>query len=214
MAEHGISAHRQDTVYDVDLERLADMYAGAALNAAGDVPAQLTLLEGLESLVGDVLGAHPELEGLFRSEFISADEKRDMLDRLFAGKAPEGLLNLLKVMARHGRLGIVRAVARSARKLLDQRTNRVRVKMETALPLDPALQDELLGSLRQMLGAEPIVETSVNPELLAGFVVRVGDRIYDASARTNIERARRGMIVHAVEAIQHHSHTIFEQSEP
>lgn len=204
---------KHDTVFDVDLERLADVYARGALDASGDTSAQQQLVVELESLVAEVLDAHAGLEDLFESEFISVDDKRDMLDRIFGGGASTSLQNVLKVMTKHGRLGIIRAVVRSARKLLDERLGRVRVKMETALPMDEALQNEMAQSLQAMLGAEPIVETSVNPDLLAGFVVRVGDRIYDASARTNIERARRGMIAHATDAILQHSHSLFERSD-
>ena len=56
--------------------------------------------------------------------------------------------------------------------------------------------------MKQSLGAEPVITTVINPDLIAGFVVRVGDRVYDASARTSFERARTAMVARAVEAIQ------------
>ncbi|MCA9238534.1 MAG: ATP synthase F1 subunit delta [Planctomycetales bacterium] len=197
-------AHTQskhDTVFDVDLERLAGIYAQAALDAAGDGAGQGALIEELTSLRDDVLNSHPQLEELFRSELVSQDEKLAMIDEVFGGRASATLINMLKVMAKHGRLGIVRHVAKSAIALWQERSDRKHVLLETAEPVDAAMETEILGALRGMLGVEPDVTRRVNPELLAGFVVRVGDRVYDASARTRLERARQGMIERAAEAI-------------
>ena len=47
-----------------------------------------------------------------------------------------------------------------------------------------------------------MVHTVIDPDLIAGFVVRVGDQVYDASARTSLEQARTAMIANAVKAIQ------------
>ncbi|MAT69625.1 MAG: ATP synthase F1 subunit delta [Planctomycetaceae bacterium] len=193
--------HRHDTVFDVDLERLAGIYAAAALDAAGDPAAQGGLVEELVSLRDDVLRNHPDLEELFRSELVSQDEKLAMIDRVFGGRASATLVNVLKVMAHHGRLGIVRHVAQSAMQLWQERSGRKQVVLETAEPIDATVEGEILGTLRGLLGAEPDVTRRVNPELLAGFVVRVGDRVYDASARTRLERTRQNMIERAAEAI-------------
>lgn len=192
----------RETVFDVDVERLADIYAKAGLDAAGDASAQESLADEMEALVSDVLDAQPEFEDLCRSQLISKDEKIELLDRVFGQAASPQLLNLLKVMVRHGRLGAVRAVARSTRKLLNERIGRVLVTIETALPMDDALRSELVAKLQTMLNAEPVIESRVNPDLLAGFVVRAGDRVFDASARTDLDRARRRMVARAVETIQ------------
>ena len=53
-----------------------------------------------------------------------------------------------------------------------------------------------------MLGADPIVTQRVNPDLIAGFVIRVGDRVYDGSVQTRLEKMRLAMIERAVDAIQ------------
>ncbi|MBX3433968.1 MAG: ATP synthase F1 subunit delta [Pirellulales bacterium] len=190
-----------DTVFDVDLERLAGVYAHAALDAAGDLAGQGALVEELQSLLVDVLDRQPQFEELFRSGLVSEDEKTAMIDRVFSGRGSQTLLSMLKVMAAHGRLGILRPVIKAARELWHVRSGRLRIELTTASPVESSLESELLGSLRALLGAEPEVTRRVNPDLLAGFVVRVGDRVYDASARNRLELARQDMIDRAVEAI-------------
>jgi len=203
---------KHDHVFDVDAERLARVYAQAGLDAAGDLSAQESLAEELTSIVADVLEKHSEMEEIFRSELISKDEKLELLDRIFGGKASGSLLNLLKVMTKHGRLGMVRDVARSAYEMWEDRAGKVRVQLELPKPVDDALQSEILASLGKVLGGDPHVETTINPELLAGFVVRVGDKVYDASARTRLEKSRHGMVEHAIEAIQQHPEQFIDRA--
>ncbi len=118
------------------------------------------------------------------------------------GKVSTTTLNLLKVMARHKRLSLLRDVAKVSRKLWQARSGRIPVELETANPLDATLEKEILVAFGDVLGADPIVTQRVNPDLIAGFVIRVGDRVYDGSVRTRLERMRLNMIERAVDAIQ------------
>jgi F-type H+-transporting ATPase subunit delta len=202
MGEFIHTPHTHETVFDVSAERLARVYAEAALDAAGGRAEQDALMGELESLRTDILDRQPKLVELFASELVSEDEKFALLDRVFGGRASTLLLNFLKVLNKHGRLGMIRDVIAAARKLWETRSGRLPVHLETANPLSPELEQELLVSLTKVLGADPIVSASINPELIAGFVIRVGDRVFDGSVRTRLEAMRKGMIARATEAIQ------------
>ena len=194
----------REKVFDVKVERLARVYAQAALDAAGD--GQGEVIDELRSLVADVLNKFPGLDEIFDSALISMDEKLAMLDRLFA-RQPSGqlsvtTLNFLKVLTRHGRLSYLRDVVRSAEALWSDRNSRVQLELQLAHPLDGKLHEEVIASLRDTLGIDPIVTTRIDPDLIGGFVVRVGDKVYDASARTQLEKTRHAIIEQAVEHIQ------------
>ncbi|WP_428303661.1 ATP synthase F1 subunit delta [Lacipirellula sp.] len=192
----------QENVFDVDAERLARVYAEAGLNAAGSIAEQESVVAELEAVVRDVLSVDPRVGEIFSSELIDSDEKVGMLDRILGKQASPKTLNLLKVMARHERLGLLRDVAKAARKMWQQRSGRIPVELETANELDATLEKEILTAFGGVLGADPIVTQRVNPELIAGFVIRVGDRVYDGSVRTRLEKMRLAMIERAVDAIQ------------
>jgi len=213
MAEFHQTSRPQDTVFDVDAERLARVYAEAGLNAAGALDEQEALVDELESVVTDVIARDPRIAEVFGSQLIGGDEKTEMLDRIFGGQASTTTLNLLKVMARHKRLSLIREVARVARKLWLARSGRVPVQLETANQVDPALQQEILNAFGRVLGRDPIVTNRVNPDLIAGFVLRVGDRVYDGSVRTRLEHMRHGMINRAIEAIQRTPERFFTNTE-
>lgn len=202
MSEFIHADRNQENVFDVDAERLARVYAEAGLNAAGSIAEQESVVEELEAVVRDVLSYDPRVEEIFGSELIDAEEKIGMLDRILGNQASPKTLNLLKVIARHGRLSLVRDVAKSARKMWQDRSGRIPVELETANQLDAALEKEILAAFGGVLGADPIVTQRVNPDLIAGFVIRVGDRVYDGSVQTRLEKMRLAMIERAVDAIQ------------
>ena len=152
-----------ETVFDVDTEKLARVYAQAGLGAAGDNVDGL--MGELDSLVSEVLDKFPELEQVFGSALVSQEEKLGMLDRLFSGRLSTTTLNFLKVMAKHDRLGLVRHVVRSANVLWQERNNRVQVKVQSAFAMDAALTQELRNTLTKALDCEPIITTEVDPEL-------------------------------------------------
>ncbi len=200
----------RETVFDVDVEKLARVYAQAALDAAGDKEDEV--LDELQAAVTEVLDKHPEMEDVFGSALVSQDEKLGMLDRVFGSRVSETTLCFLKVLTKHDRLGVLRQVVRVAGQLWEQRSNRVPVQVELAIDLDASLHEEIVSSLRSSLGIEPVVTTKINPDLIAGFVVRVGDKVYDASTKTSLERSRQAMIHRAVEAIQSQPEQFLEKS--
>ena len=192
----------RETVFDVDVEKLARVYAQAVLNAAGDANAQTAVKEELQALVEEVLDRFGDFEQLFASELISQDEKQEMIDRVFGGQLSDTALSFLKVMGDHSRLGLLRQVVGSVQSVWAERNKRQPVEIELAQEATAPLLQELIDALKKSLGTEPVVKTKVNPDLIAGFVVRVDDQVYDASARTSFERARSDMVASAIEAIQ------------
>jgi F-type H+-transporting ATPase subunit delta len=191
---------------------LAGVYASAGLDAAGGIGEQEQVVDELEAIVGEVLTLDARMREIFASVLIAAEEKVSMLDRLFGGKVSTTTLNLLKVMARHKRLNLLRDVAKVSRKLWQDRSGRIPVELETANPLDAGLEKEILLAFGDVLGADPIVTQRVNPDLIAGFVIRVGDRVYDGSIQTRLEQMRLNMIERAVDAIQRNPRQFVDKS--
>jgi len=202
----------RETVFDVGAEQLARVYAKAALDAAGDKSAQDRMVDELSAIVEEILNKYPDIEQILSSALISEDEKLGVIDRVFDSQLSAVTLNFLKVMSKHNRLGILRNVVRSARELWTHRSGREAIELQVAQELDPALQQEVVESLRKMLGIDPVVTTIINPDLIAGFVVRVGDKVYDASTKASLERARQTMLAHAVETIQQQPQQFIDQS--
>ena len=185
----------------------AGTYARALLGAAEKAGAADQIVGELSSWVDDVLAKNKQLDGVLSSSMVDPAEKHRMLDRAIGPgakglKAHPVLLKFLKVMANHGRLGITRAVRNAAQAQLDTLRGRVEVLVTTASLLPESQTAALRDRLRTLLGGEPVVETKVDPQVIGGLIVRVGDNVYDGSVATNLARLREQLINRSVHEIQ------------
>lgn len=193
---------KHETVMDVTEEQVARVYAQAFLGVISASPNAVSQVEELASVVHDVLDRFPKLEQALKSSLVAQDQKEQLLGRVFGGKASTEVLNFLKVLSRHGRLGIVRQASRLVTKLHATQRGMTDVEIRVASPLDDTLRGEIQAHLRKMLGTEPVLSVKIDPSLIAGIVVRVGDRVYDGSVHNQLERARAAMIDRATEQIE------------
>jgi F-type H+-transporting ATPase subunit delta len=193
---------KHETVMDVTAERISRVYAIAFMEVAAKTAGAASLVDELGSLVTEVLDRFPRFEETLRSALVQPEEKEQMLDRLFGKRASNEVVNFLKVLSRHGRLELLRPIARTLKQLHAERSGQKEVELRVAIPLDDAVRREIENTLRKMLQAEPVVRVVVDPSLLAGMIIRVGDRVYDSSVNTQLEHARRQMIDRAVEKIE------------
>jgi F-type H+-transporting ATPase subunit delta len=188
------SAARHETVMDATSQRVAKVYAEALLAAADQRNQTDQVLEELGSLVEDVFRADPQLEAFLASGAISRKPKAEAIRRGFEGKASETFLNFLLVLNEHQRLDLLRAILRAARELRDERAGRLPVLVTSAAPLPDDQREQLLHDLRARYNKEPVLTLRVDPALLGGLVVRVGDWLYDASVRARLENIRKQLI--------------------
>jgi F-type H+-transporting ATPase subunit delta len=177
------AAHR---VVDVGAQRVARTYAQALLTAAekqGQAPA---VLEELESLVGDLFAALPQFEAFLSSLAISRTRKPSVIRSALQAQASPLVLNFLLVLNDHERLELLRPIAAAYRALYEERTGHIRVRVQSAVPLPDDQRQRLAEELRAKYQKEPILETSVDPDLLGGLVVQVGDWLCDGSVRSRV----------------------------
>ncbi len=187
---------------DAGVEHVAAVYAEAALGAAEKAGQTETFLAEFDSLLADVLDRFPKFEEVLASGLIPHEEKAEILDRTLGSQASSMFLTFLKVVSRHGRLDCVRAIHRQTHQLYDRLRGRVRVQVAAATPLGTELAGHIASQLRTLVEGEPILEQVVDPKLIGGVVVRVGDTVYDGSIATQLEAARREMIHRSAHEIQ------------
>ena len=191
MADNGPKQHAS---FDSGRQHLGAVYAKALLGATEKLGNTDSVLSELESLVADVLDKLPKFDAALSSPRIAQEEKVRILKRAFGGKMSPVLLNFLNVAAEHGRLDCLRAIAEGARRLYNQLRNRVEVNLQSAQPLTNQLRELIAVRLAQLLGREIDLQTGVDPDLLGGIVVRVGDTVYDGSLANKLKTMRGAAI--------------------
>ncbi|MEX2114394.1 MAG: ATP synthase F1 subunit delta [Pirellulales bacterium] len=191
----------RSTVINVAAQQVATVYAKALLGAAEKAGQAEAAVEELAA-VAETLVQFPKLEDVLSSALIDHEEKCQVLDRVFGSKVSSLVLDFLKVVSRHGRLDILRPVAQQSGLLYDELRGRVRVGLQTATPLADGQSQNLTAALRTLLGGEPLVEPTVDPALIGGVVLRVGDTVYDGSVARQLRQVREQMITRSIHEIQ------------
>jgi F-type H+-transporting ATPase subunit delta len=201
MAEQTVSADHE-TVLDTSAMQVAGVYAKAFLGATEAARQTEALVPELDSLVVDVLDRLPSLDTVLSSSMVAHDDKVRLIDRALGGRASPLLINFLKVLSAHGRLGILRQIRLAVQQQYDQMRGRVRVKVRTATPIDQRLADRIAQTVQAALGGQPVLERETDPNLIGGVVLRIGDTVYDASVSTQLEQMRTQMINRSIHEIQ------------
>jgi F-type H+-transporting ATPase subunit delta len=133
------------------------------------------------------------VEGVLASPKVpKADKVRLLRDAL--ADAPEEFRLFLAAVVKRGRQLLFGEIARQYLELLDLKFNRVRAGVTLAREMRPELQAEIKAALEARLGKEVIPTWSVDPAILGGVVVRLGDRVLDGSVRRRMMRLRRQLL--------------------
>jgi F-type H+-transporting ATPase subunit delta len=199
-AEHAQNAAGMNP--DVGVEHVAEVYARALMDAARNAGLVAAIHEEFGALVGRVLDRFPRFEALLTSATVSHEETVGIIGRVLGGRFSPLLVNFLKVLSKHGRLDCLRAIHRRWVLLYEQSLDRVRVQLATAQPLPADLAARIRLGLRAALGGEPILETAVDPGLIGGAVLRVGDTVYDGSIACQLKRLHHQILDRSVHEIQ------------
>ena len=180
------------TEFDIDKQRLGSTYAKAFLAAAEKQSVELeAIVEELDSLVDDVLKRFPGFEATLASSRVPPAEKEQLLDRVFQGRASETLLTFLKVVGGHGRLDCLRQIRAAARTELNRLRGRVAVQVTTAESLTDELRTQIVNKLQESTGVPVDLHCKVDPAIIGGLVVRVGDTVYDSSVLNQLAQLKR-----------------------
>lgn len=103
-------------------------------------------------------------------------------------------LNLARILIARGRSGSARAVAEAFGALADAHEGIAYADVTTAVPLEPAQVERIAAELGQSIGARVNVRPAVDPSIVGGMIVRIGDRIVDGSVKTRLRELRKDLV--------------------
>jgi len=185
---------KHETVFDtgVTQSRLARVYAESLLVAAAKQSPEAVEAIGAElDAFVRALTADAGVTTFIASPAVNKKSKAAALAAALQDNASDLLRSFVGVLTQNNRLGLLRSIAVALRQLLDDRAGRVRVKVTAAVELSDAQKSELTASLKSILGnQEPVLDVRVDPDLLGGMVVQVGDSVIDTSVRSRLQSIR------------------------
>lgn len=195
-------ANSIETVFDDESMHVGQVYAKALLAAAQAEGKVDSIVDHLESLVKDVLSKQPALSAAFVNPKIAVESNVGLLDRVFGRSMDPILLKALKVMARRRRLGMIASIQQAASKMRDESQGRLQVFVTTAQALDHSALNNLRDKLKTMLNAEVALTNKVDPSVIGGLLVRIGDTVFDGSVDGQLNQMKKATLAKAEQAIR------------
>jgi F-type H+-transporting ATPase subunit delta len=166
---------------------LARIWSDAVFKIAASRGVQDDVLEEWRGLV-ELLDRDPQLEAVLASPLVAGEEKRRLIEKGFRGRASDLFVDTLQVLGSKGRLGLLRPVAVAYRDAWMENRNQVEVNVTSAVPLSPELRQSLVSAASRFTGKEAQLVEQVDPALLGGLVVRVGDLKFDDSVAGELDQ--------------------------
>jgi F-type H+-transporting ATPase subunit delta len=171
------------------MDELARVYARSLFEAAREHGLLEELREQLGQFV-DALSEHSELRVFFFSPYFSSKEKQEALARLLSD-ADERFVNFLKLLIENHRMPVIFRVRREYERLWEHENKVLPVEITSAIELDKATAASVGERIGTSTGRKVTLSTRVDPDILGGIVVRVGNSILDASIRNRLEQLRK-----------------------
>jgi ATP synthase F1 delta subunit len=171
------------------MEELAQVYARSLFEVALEQGKLDELREQLAQFA-DALGEHRELAVFFFSPYFSTKEKQEALTRVLEG-AEGALLNFLSLLIENHRMPVIFRIREEYERLWDEENKTLPVEITSAIELDRETTESLGKTIGERAGRKVTLAARVDPDILGGIVLRVGNSILDASIRNRLEQLRR-----------------------
>jgi|SRR4051794_1853026 len=171
------------------MEEIATVYARSLFEVAKERDKLDVVREQLGAFA-DALDASRELQLFFFSPYFSTVEKEDGLDRAVTD-ADEIVVNFLKLLIENHRTPVIFRLRRAYEELWQEENKLLPVQITSAVELDRATVQQIGDRIAQQTNRKVDLSAHVDPEILGGMVVRVGNSILDASVRNRLEQLRK-----------------------
>ena len=171
------------------MEEIAQVYARSLFEVAEEHDKLDVVREQLGQFT-DALSQTRELQTFFFSPYFSTQEKQDGLDKAITD-ADETVRNFLALLLENHRMPVIFRVRREFDRLWEDAHDLLPVQITSAVELDPSVAERIGDEIGRQTGRTVELTSTVDPDVIGGIVLRVGNSILDASIRTRLENLRK-----------------------
>lgn len=166
---------------------LGNVYAKALIALAQEQGKAESVAQEVTALLGVVAGSR-DLQNLFASPALRKEDREAIVRRVFAGQVSDLVLRFLLVVAGKGRLAQLGEILASVQSGFAHLRGEVDVLATVPAALDSAATDALRAEIGRALGKTVVLTTKVEPKIIGGMTLRVGDQLIDASVATRLKK--------------------------
>jgi F-type H+-transporting ATPase subunit delta len=169
----------------------ARVYAKALFDLGLEQKAIGAIYDDLHAVYAAIQGLDPELRAFFNMPQLRRDEKRRIFNMVFEGKVGRPVLGLLHVLVQKRREPLFDNVVDEFDRYRDQHEGLVRASVTTARRLDADLAEALQAALEQRTKRKVELRQTVDPDVIGGIRVNLGDFVLDGTVRRGLKDLRR-----------------------
>jgi F-type H+-transporting ATPase subunit delta len=173
------------------MEEIAQVYARSLFEVAREQGKLDELREQLGQFA-DALQEDHDLQVFFFSPYFSTEEKKDGLGRAVTGADP-AFVNFLELLIENHRMPVIFRARRAYDALWEEENRLLPVSVTSAVELDEATVRQIGDRIAEQTGRKVDLSANVEPDILGGIVVRVGNSVLDASVRNRLEPLRKNV---------------------
>lgn len=170
--------------------RAAVRYAKAILNLAKDLKEETVVNDDMLFIV-TTISENDDFEVMLRSPIIKNSDKINVLNALFGGKINNITLGLFHLLQDNKRIAMLYSIAKQYGIIYDFEKHIQVAKVTTAIPLTEEIEAKVLAKIVALTGENATLENEINPTILGGFILRVGDMQYDASISNYLNELKK-----------------------
>ncbi|PCH51826.1 MAG: ATP synthase F1 subunit delta [Flavobacteriaceae bacterium] len=170
--------------------KAAVRYAKAILSFSLEQNKEVQVNEDM-LLITNTIEDSKDLQLLLSSPIIKSQIKKVAIKEVFSSKITSLSIGLLDLLIDNKRIAILNEVAKKYTILFDKLKGIEVAKVITAVPLTEVLSKQVLSKVKEITGKKATIENVVNPDIIGGFILRIGDVQYDASIANKLQGLKR-----------------------
>lgn len=171
------------------MEEIASVYGRSLFEVAKEHDKLDTIKDELDQFA-DALAENRELQVFFFSPYFSSEEKKDGIGKVIEG-GDEHFVRFLELLAERHRLPALFRIRREFDQLWAEENKQLPVTITSAVELDEDTVKDLGKRIEEQTGQTIDLTANVDPDLIGGLRMQVGNMVYDATIRGRLEKLRR-----------------------
>lgn len=146
------------------------------------------------SKIKSLFDSNIELKFFLEHPTIPLGDKKEIIEKIFKDSVSQYVLNLLKLLLDRNRINLLSGIASSYTNILNEKKNITIAKVVTAIEIPEYIKEKLKNKLKETFSTEIYIETQIDPAIIAGMIVKIGDKIIDGSIRARLDNLKRQLI--------------------
>ncbi|KGG80674.1 F0F1 ATP synthase subunit delta [Caloranaerobacter azorensis] len=167
-------------------------YAQALFEVAEEVDKIQQFKEELNSIY-KIFDKEREFKIIFEHPKLSKDEKKDIINSVFKGKVAQEILNLIYIVIDKGRERYLMDIIEEYIRLSNEKQGIIEAQAITAVPLNEEEKLKLQNKLSEKLGKNVILKNIVDTDIIGGVLVKIQDKIIDASIKGQLDKIQKSL---------------------